>query len=622
MASGVVGTLRINLVANAASFSADMKKARSSIKGFADDSKADLRKYQNEAAKLFRETRTEAEKYRASLERLAALKARGLDTETHARAMAKLRQEFSSQIPLHQRWGDSLRAAFAKPGTEHMGLASAIGANWQHLAGMGALAAGATAAAAAVAALAGAFALAKSRMEEMHETGEMAEMFGGSVRSMSGLQEAAWRKGVDRESLTGALAKMQKNLTGAAGGESQKSLFEYLGLNATALMGKDPAKQFIEIADAISRLPTAAERTAAAMEIFGRGGFKMIRFINEGKAGIQALIDNADKFGLVFGDEAMAGIDKATDAMKDLKQAIRGLGTVFAEDVAPIATWVMKILAEDISLAKTGFDKFRESLRMAGLGPRHLGDQAAQSPALISEPQSVLADEGSLLAVQTKRKEQLKSMAELTKSWWDKLQEMGDDPIEAHIRKMYDSLNEKLRESNNLTKEQASLIRASGEEAIEATRRRMEYEEGMAIATKFADEQQQEVVRSIEAGARMWEETRTPMERYAARMQEIDELLEDNRIGDETARRAAVAAGGQLQSTMPRSSFGWEQGGGMWSASAAKAFDVATFGHVQSSDQQQIQKDMRELLKTLPRIESLLRTRGGLELEAANADRL
>ncbi len=106
---------------------------------------------------------------------------------------------------------------------------------------------------------------------------------GVGIGPLQALQFAAQQSGISIGSLDGALGKMLKNIgNAAAAGDSAKDAFGKLGLSATALANMQVDKQYLAIADAINKIPTAAGQAAAAVAIFGKGGIEQLSLIKDG----------------------------------------------------------------------------------------------------------------------------------------------------------------------------------------------------------------------------------------------------------------------------------------------------------------------------------------------------
>ena len=109
----------------------------------------------------------------------------------------------------------------------------------------------------------------RSTLSMVDDLGDVAKQTGVAVADMMKLQQA-YKDGGRAAEMTGKdIAKMQKSIFGAASGGEDP--FTAIGLSAKELLQLNPAAQFEQIGAAIMRIQNPAERTAKAMEIFGKG---------------------------------------------------------------------------------------------------------------------------------------------------------------------------------------------------------------------------------------------------------------------------------------------------------------------------------------------------------------
>ncbi|MEO5915336.1 MAG: hypothetical protein ABIS50_13970 [Luteolibacter sp.] len=107
-------------------------------------------------------------------------------------------------------------------------------------------------------------------LDQVDALGDLSAQTGVAVADLMVLQRA-YKDGGRAAEMTGKdIGKMQKTLADAAGGGNDP--FAEMGLSARALMGLNPSQQFRDIGAAIMRIQNPAERTAKAMQIFGKGG--------------------------------------------------------------------------------------------------------------------------------------------------------------------------------------------------------------------------------------------------------------------------------------------------------------------------------------------------------------
>lgn len=102
------------------------------------------------------------------------------------------------------------------------------------------------------------------------DLGDLSAQTGVAIDDMMELQQAYAMGGRAADMAGKDIGKMQKSLVDAAGGGQNP--FAELGLDASKLLRMDPAEQFNQIGAAIMGMSNPAERTAKAMEIFGKGG--------------------------------------------------------------------------------------------------------------------------------------------------------------------------------------------------------------------------------------------------------------------------------------------------------------------------------------------------------------
>ncbi|MFA5291954.1 MAG: cell envelope integrity protein TolA [Phycisphaerae bacterium] len=157
-----------------------------------------------------------------------------------------------------------------------------------------------------------------------HDLEEMSKKTGVGVEALSGLGYVARQSGGSLEGLGKSFRFMQKNLFAAQNGTKGvvKALAQ-LGLTVAELQKLTPEEQFKEIAGRIGSLADPTARAALAMKIFGRSGTELLPMFARGKDGINAMIGEAEKLGLIMStDDAEAAAEfheetkKLTDILK------------------------------------------------------------------------------------------------------------------------------------------------------------------------------------------------------------------------------------------------------------------------------------------------------------------
>lgn len=196
----------------------------------------------------------------------------------------------------------------------------------------------------------------QAAIETADQMGKLAQKTGIAVESMSRLSYAAKIGDVDAGELQVALKELSNEMVKA--GESGKSVEEKL----------------LEIAKEFERLPDGAQKSARAVEVFGRSGTAMIPFLNEGADGIRKLMKEADELGLVVGPQFSANADEFNDNLTRKKFAFQGLFLQIADRLLPVLLELQQSFlefaknAESREAAIAGMVELFKRLTTFGLG--------------------------------------------------------------------------------------------------------------------------------------------------------------------------------------------------------------------------------------------------------------
>ncbi|WP_437228757.1 hypothetical protein SH661x_002321 [Planctomicrobium sp. SH661] len=208
--------------------------------------------------------------------------------------------------------------------------------------------------------------LTLSAMQSVDETGELADTIGTTTEQLIGLQHAASLGGSSAEGLTKGMQKMLANVGAARQGiGSAKGVLDQFGLSANELAAQDPSQTFIQLAEKISQLPSASDRAAAAIKIFGKSGQEMLPMLSGGAAGIQAMMDEADKLGMTFSNVDSQKVAEANDAIDRMKGAVMGVAQQAAILLAPAITQVADGFTMLVPIAGQVFGFISDSLLTA-----------------------------------------------------------------------------------------------------------------------------------------------------------------------------------------------------------------------------------------------------------------
>ena len=177
----------------------------------------------------------------------------------------------------------------------------------------------------------------------------MAAQTGLSTAEIQKFQYASDRIDVSLDTMTGALAKMKKNMTG------QPELWEALGISVTEWSGgpmRDAKDVFYDAIEALSKIQNETLRDQVAMELFGKSADQLAGIIDDGGAALRAYGEEAEQMGLILSDEVLGSLNQTNDqidkAKAQLQAGLLQLGATIAQVLAPIieklAEFIQKIV--------------------------------------------------------------------------------------------------------------------------------------------------------------------------------------------------------------------------------------------------------------------------------------
>lgn len=300
----------------------------------------------------------------------------------------------------------------------------------------------------------------KSAVNAMDEAGKSAQKVGTSVEKFSALTFAASQSDVSVESLEKSLIKLNKSLDDAQGGTgSAAEAFKRLDIDPAKF--KDPADALVVLADRFSKMPDGVNKTALALDIFGKAGADMIPLLNQGSDGIRELTEEARKLGVVFTEEAAAAAEQFNDNLDRLSTASKGFNAQLARELVGPLTQVTNAMTEAaksgglleaawVGLGGLGAALFTNELETLEQRLRRLRDEFDDATTGLFTNQD-RADEISKQIKETERlieaeREAFRKRREESK----KTQEALGENRAAETKEFKDSVNEQIKDSERL----------------------------------------------------------------------------------------------------------------------------------------------------------------------------
>jgi len=190
----------------------------------------------------------------------------------------------------------------------------------------------------------------QSSADAIDKTSKFAQRAGLLYSEMATLEHAADLAGVGVDQLMSAMDKSNKVFVAAANGNKQaNAAFEKLGLSVAELSGLSDMERFERITQAIGGLATPAERSAAAMAIFGKSGGALIPLFNGGADAISQAREDVNAFGLALTSAQGTNVEAMNDSFTRVGAAVKGIVDQVTAFLAPAVTNVANIFTNFIA---------------------------------------------------------------------------------------------------------------------------------------------------------------------------------------------------------------------------------------------------------------------------------
>jgi phage-related protein len=113
---------------------------------------------------------------------------------------------------------------------------------------------------------------------------------------------------------------------------------------------KSSSEIFTEVAGKLGGMANGVEKTNAIMQIFGRSGMELAPLLNRGADGIAKFKEEAQKFGLVLGQDNLDAIQKNVMAHRELHAAVEGMQVQLGQFLYPAITSITKAFSEVVPI--------------------------------------------------------------------------------------------------------------------------------------------------------------------------------------------------------------------------------------------------------------------------------
>jgi hypothetical protein len=271
-----------------------------------------ITKAAEDGKRLMEEYQSPLEKYKRKIEEISAAEKQGaIDKQTYAAAIRATKKELDESQKHFGLFEMSSKAAFAAMGAAAVAAAAIVVRELLKTA---------------------------SAMDEVMKT---SQKIGVSAQGLVQLRYAAELSGVSAEALSSSLNLLNKNIA-----TSEKD-FAKLGISVRDASGnlRNADSVLYDIADKFAEVDDGSGKSAAAMELLGRGGAQLVPLLNAGAKGLEEMADEASRLGIVFTDEAGRAAEMFNDNLTRLKKVKEGIVTQVTTEMLPAMVGLSDSLA-------------------------------------------------------------------------------------------------------------------------------------------------------------------------------------------------------------------------------------------------------------------------------------
>jgi lambda family phage tail tape measure protein len=194
------------------------------------------------------------------------------------------------------------------------------------------------------------------------ELANLAQKTGVSVEALSALTYVAQMSDTDLQGLVKGLQRLSVAMFDTqVQGEEGSAALKALGISAVDASGQiRPTEQvLLDLADKFSAMPDGADKAALAIKLFGKEGVSLIPLLNQGRAGITALMEEAERFGLVINSQTAQAAELLNDNLDRLRSMLEGVQRQLGAAVIP----VLADFTEQVILAQGETGSFSNELQ-------------------------------------------------------------------------------------------------------------------------------------------------------------------------------------------------------------------------------------------------------------------
>jgi len=173
-------------------------------------------------------------------------------------------------------------------------------------------------------------------VSELDQIGKTADSIGLTTDALQELRVIAEEAGVAQDSLDNSMMQFSKRLGEAQQGTgAARTALEKLKLTSAELAAMPLDQALQAVAERMTTLTSATDRTAIATQLFGRQGVGMLNMLRLGAEGMEAARQNARDLGIVIDEELIRNAEAAENQLGLMSRVIDANLTTALINLAP-----------------------------------------------------------------------------------------------------------------------------------------------------------------------------------------------------------------------------------------------------------------------------------------------
>lgn len=370
-------------------------------------------------------------------------------------------------------------------------------------------------------------------INEADKLGDVADRLGVSVEALQELRHAADRGGMAVGNFDVAFRRfIRRSAEAAQGTGAAVGAFKELGIQLRDGEGRLKQSDVLlgEVADALQKVQNPADKLRLAFKMFDTDGAAMVNVLAGGSAGLAHFREEARNLGIVLSDDAVRGAQAFKDNLDTIGKAKDGLVTKLTAQLLP----ALEMLSEQF----LDFVNDEAAVTAAADGMAKAFEWIWKMSLRITAGIRGMRAEIAGIAEAARRLWDLDFAG--ARDAWNEGQNDAARIISEMEKQIAEGLTNSAISQGSIQRRISAAFGDAGQQAGQNFAARLS--ESMSAGGSGGGRVQSAFDAMAAEAARIFEQTRTPLEQYQAQIAHLNELLAAGAINQDTYNRAVLQA--------------------------------------------------------------------------------